>query len=256
MISSGSSAPDTLAELLRRFIRDGMERAWFCLPAKINKFEPDAQRVEVQPLLKRMYIENNEKKVMELAPIVRVPVIFPEGGGFSIRWTLEPGDRVIIVCADRQMDLWLAGQGQQVDPFSRRTHSLDDAIAIPLAPRPWGDPLPNLGDGDLVAGRKDGSGELRIKPSGNVEMGAEEAEKKGIARLEDEVKSTAAEDSGLWAWIGAIHALIVGLEAVPGAGTLVTTFKQTIEEAGVNQMTGPTSMTGKITSASEKSSTE
>lgn len=223
------------------------------LPAEVNSFDPDTQTIEAQPLLKTIYLEDNEKKVADMPPISRVPVLFPEGGGFAIRWTLEPGDRVLLQFVDREMESWLAGQGQQVDPFSRRAHSLDDAVALPLAPRPWSDPLPDLGDGDLVAGRRDGSGALRIKPDGKLELGSDGATKRGVARLNDPTLSDATTDAQFWIWAAALD---VAVRAVIAANPLNDPTGSILSALQSAAPSPPTQQVGKINQASTKVSTE
>lgn len=61
------------------------------------------------------------------------PVLYPGGGGFSMRWPLLPQDEVVAICSDRNIERWrqtkLVGQAHS---FSERHHDLSDALVLPV----------------------------------------------------------------------------------------------------------------------------
>lgn len=99
-----------------------------CLPAQVVTVLGD-QKVNVQPLLKTRYLGQPAATSMHV--ISQLPVSMPMGQDWGIRLPLAAGDLGYIICADRSLDVWLAGTGAEVDPADNRTHQLQDAIFVP-----------------------------------------------------------------------------------------------------------------------------
>ena len=59
------------------------------------------------------------------------PVLFPQGGGYSITFPLESGDPVKLSVAARSLDEWLTDGGTDVEPADPRRFDLEDAIVEP-----------------------------------------------------------------------------------------------------------------------------
>lgn len=163
-----SLLPNTFDGLVRLGIQEALFEARTIVPAKVTKWIPEKQAIQCQPLIRRKRIIDEEIVVDDYPELSQVPVSFPRWGGFVIRMPLQEGDIVTLVIADREIERWLAGDGASpVTPRGYRTNSLDDAIAYPgLAP--WGSPIADLDDGELVIGREDGAGELRIGADGTL----------------------------------------------------------------------------------------
>lgn len=69
------------------------------------------------------------RTLAEYAPLYNVPVLFPNGGGFTLTFPVAIGDECIVLFNDKQIDNWLlSGIGQP--PSMNRTHDLSDGIAI------------------------------------------------------------------------------------------------------------------------------
>ncbi len=257
MVNPSPSTP-RLSEL----IQIGVDEAQFAVRtivlARVEKWDPDEQAINAQPLIKRVRIVDGVSVAADYPVINRVPVSFLRWGGFVIRCGLKVGDVVTLLVSDRELERWTAGGSPEdkpeqvgpdpIEPRSGRLHALDDAVAYPGF-SPWGKPISGLEDGELVIGREDGSGELRIKTDGSIELGSQSAGKKGVARLDDETTSDTTTDPELWAWVLALHVL-VQTPSPPGGphGGLpayLTLFANP-----------PQAQKGKITSASSKASTE
>ncbi len=55
----------------------------------------------------------------------------PVGQNYSIKVPVAVGDTGYLIFSDRNLDAWLAGSGDSVDPQDSRQHDLSDAIFVP-----------------------------------------------------------------------------------------------------------------------------
>jgi len=170
-----SSATPDLADLLRLITESAIGDLRVCMPGQVSAIYSDAanrgQYVDVRPSLRVVLptdedSETPEPFVEEELPVIpRVPVAFPQGGGFSISWPLAVGDFVTLVFADRNLDLWLATAAKASQATSSTgdlgTHPLDGAIALPLGPAPQANLLVTPSASELVIGHENGLG-IRI----------------------------------------------------------------------------------------------
>jgi hypothetical protein len=67
---------------------------------------------------------------VEIPIVERVPVVYPQMAGITIQADLEPGDEVLAIATDRQLDIWLQ-QGGTVRPLVGRFHSIADIVVMP-----------------------------------------------------------------------------------------------------------------------------
>lgn len=237
------------AELIARAIEDRLYHLHTGLPAKVLSYDPASQSAKVQPVLQRAFeFPDGSVKVVDCPELNRVPVVFPGGNGWAIRFRLKPDDEVFLAFAERSLDRWKdSPAGAMVDPLESRKHDLTDAIAIPSLRRRAA-AMPDPGD-DLVIGREDGSTEIRLKPDGTIELGP--AANEGVARLKDPTLVDSTTDGTFTAWLAAVQVFIGALAAiklptdVPGIPALVSTFISSTGGAP------PSSVTGKISGASE-----
>lgn len=252
--------PDTLDGIANLGIREALFDARTALPARVEKWSPSDQTIDAKPLIKRVRMIDGERLVDEYPVVTKVPVAFLRWGGFVIRAPLQQGDIVLLLVTDRELERWLDAQRPApAEPRGPRTHAINDAVAIPGIAR-WsaGDdaasgPIADLDDGDLVIGREDGGGSVRIKPDGAIELGSKDGTKKGIARLDDEVTSDSSTDSVFWAKLQAIDVFLkaAGGAAYGQAGTVLAGALTAYEAVPL-----PSSQKAKVTSASDESSTE
>jgi len=119
-------------ELLRHAITYFLSDVHTMLPAKVEEYFPEEQKVDVKPLIKRRVVGEDAEEILEELPIIPdVPVRFPRTANFFITFPLQPGDLVMLVFAERSLDNWLAGTGEDTDPDEFRMHDLSDAVAMP-----------------------------------------------------------------------------------------------------------------------------
>lgn len=169
----------TLAEALERIMRVYGANFFVCRPARVNSYDASTQTVNCTPTLRRTKETPDGNEVREPALIEDVPVCFPRGGGYFVSFPIKAGDYVLLVFADRALDLWLENGGI-VDPVLLRRHSVKDAIAIPgVYPAP--DALSDASGSDMVLG-KDGGSQITINDAGDVSIGSGSGNTDHLAR--------------------------------------------------------------------------
>lgn len=98
-----------------------------CMPARVvNVRSP--QYVDLQPTIKQRIFKNLADYPVVTGALVSMPV----GGDYAMTLPLAPGDTGLLICADRALDAYVAGDGYTPsDPASQRCHNLTDAIFLP-----------------------------------------------------------------------------------------------------------------------------
>lgn len=67
-------------------------------------------------------------------PIKRnIPVAFFQCGGFTIKTKVRPGDHVLLIICDRDVDTWMQGKGETYRPaMAGVVHDINDSVAFPF----------------------------------------------------------------------------------------------------------------------------
>lgn len=150
-----------------RLILDAIEGRLFDvhtgLPATVVSFDPTKQSADVQPLLRRVMVDENESPVTVTIPVItNVPIQYPSGAGWSITWPLAVGDIVYLHFAERSIDDWLeAPPGSLVTPTQARKFDLSDAVVL-AGIRPRTLPLPNISPTNLRIANETGTVVLEL----------------------------------------------------------------------------------------------
>lgn len=140
------------AEIVQAAIASALFDTHTAMPGQIVAVHTDAsgrgQLADVRPCLRNALAMADDAEgfapfVEEDLPIIpRVPIAFPQGGGFAITWPLAAGDFVLLVFAERSIDQWLATAAKSrqvaISTGDLGTHTLDGAVALPLGPAPLG----------------------------------------------------------------------------------------------------------------------
>jgi hypothetical protein len=167
------------ADLLQTAVETGLADVHTAMPGQVVRVVPDGQQqlVDVRPCLRRAVPTDDGTApfVEEDLPILpRVPVGYPQGGGFFLSWPLKPGDFVTLVFAERSIDRWLATASKArqaaVSTGDVGMHTLDGAIALPVGPAPLANLLQGVSADDLVIGVSGGDA-IRIQPDGTIVFG-------------------------------------------------------------------------------------
>lgn len=123
----------TLAEVVNDATEAALAEVPIWMPGRVVRYDATTQQVDVQPIPKDRYFDEDGNAVVQARPVVpSVPVMFPGGGGFTVTFPIEVGDVVILLFSGVSIDKWLgAGSDRELDPETHARHTLADAVAIP-----------------------------------------------------------------------------------------------------------------------------
>lgn len=162
MTDEATSRSPEPEELLRSAVTYFLSDVNTCLPGKVEEYDPAEQKVSVKPLIKRRLVTEEGEELLEELPIIPdVPVYFPRTQAFFLTFPIQVGDLVMIIFAQRSLDNWLAGQGEDTDPDEFRMHDLTDAIALPGL-YPFGQAIKDIDDARVSIGKDEGGMQLHV----------------------------------------------------------------------------------------------
>ncbi len=118
-----------------RYGLDGRQsRIWTALPGIIESVDLSAMTVSVQPAIQGVVTNpDGSYNYVKLPLLVDVPIIFPNGGGFSLTFPIEQGDECLVMIASRCIDSWWQNGGIGI-PMEDRMHDLSDGFCL-VGPR-------------------------------------------------------------------------------------------------------------------------
>lgn len=126
--------PNSWAEVIRAAIDARIGEVHTAIPGKVvrvNMAGANIRSVDVQPLIQRAHIDEDEKRVAETMPVIpSVPVAFPSAGDYRVTFPIAVGSTGVILFSEASLDVWLA-KGGTVDPGDDRRCSLADGIFLP-----------------------------------------------------------------------------------------------------------------------------
>jgi hypothetical protein len=132
MTTEASSRSPEPEEVLRQAFAYFLGDTHTALPARVEEYYPDEQKIDAKPLIKRRVVGGDGSELLEELPIIPdVPVVFPRNANFFLTFPLAAGDLVLLVFVERSLDKWLASTGEDTDPDEFRMHDLSDAVALP-----------------------------------------------------------------------------------------------------------------------------
>lgn len=115
----------SMNDITRTMINNAVSDIHTSLPAKINKYDAKKMRAEITLLSK----QNLEGGMVEIPPVLEVPVGFTKAGNFIIRPPYKKGDVVVVVFSEKAIDKLLIS-GKPENAKYKRKHSIDDAIIV------------------------------------------------------------------------------------------------------------------------------
>lgn len=129
-------------EALLAFIEGFQSRLWTSMPGIIVSYDAATQSASVQPAIQgRQRMPDLTWKFVDLPVLPDVPVQFPNGGGFTLTFPVQPGDECELHFSARCIDAWwaygAAGNGSKPQAqvqAQMRMHTLSDAICF-VGPR-------------------------------------------------------------------------------------------------------------------------
>lgn len=163
-----SGPTPTLAQVIRSAIAAGSADLRVSIPASVERVDLAKGLIDARPLVKELVGDREGALTALSMPVItNVPVVWPGAGGFRLTFPIAKGDTVLLVFADRSLDVWLA-KGGEVDPADPRHHALSDAIAIPGL-RDFKTPWSGAAADGITFG-KDGGLQVKVKAA-TIELG-------------------------------------------------------------------------------------
>ncbi len=170
MTDQAVSRTPELEELLELAIKSFLGDLHTALPGRVEEYSPDAQKVDVKPLIKRRIVHEDGTELLEELPIIPdVPVLFPRSAGFFMSFPIVRGDLVMLHFVERSIDKYLETEGEDTDPDEFRTHDLTDAVAVPGF-YPFKLPIQDINTTNLVLGKDEGGIQIHFTPEGSLEV--------------------------------------------------------------------------------------
>lgn len=128
----------TWPEIYKAYIDKAMRECRVWLPVtvlSVVKASPESvAHVAVQPTLLRVFSSSPLPVPIPvpIPPLQNLPVLYPRGTAWGMRYPIVPGDSGIALFCDRSLDLWKAQPlPLPIDPQNLRTHDLSDGVFIP-----------------------------------------------------------------------------------------------------------------------------
>lgn len=157
-------------ELAMRIILDGRQsKIWTAIPGIIDSVDFSDLTCSVQPTIQgTVENENGSKTLVDLPLLIKVPIIFPKGGGFSITFPIAEGDEVLVVFSSRCIDAWWQSGGIN-RPMEARMHDLSDGFAIP-GPYSVPNVIDNVSSSSLQIRNDAGTSYIEIDETGKIKL--------------------------------------------------------------------------------------
>lgn len=205
---------------------------------KIESVDNSKQTVSVALQIKRLLSDDSS---VQIPVLVDCPYFVLSGGGAYIDMPIAAGDYCIVLFNDRDIDTWF-DTGNVADPNSNRKHDLSDGIAL-------------IGISPSTKVYNHDGGIVRVLGT----SGGEGSDISEAARKEDEIKSSAEEDSEYWAFftklntfLSAWTSALAALSSSGGTPAGVVSYAGAVTTALTALGTSPSSLTGKITGGSSE----
>lgn len=123
----------SMASFAKQAIENRLKDLHTAMPGIIVSFNPTNQTATVQPAIRRIFVTKEEEKTIltpaDLPKLIHVPVIFPNGGGFSLTFPVAPNDECLLIFCERDTAAWFKKSGVRT-PDTYRMHHLSDAVCI------------------------------------------------------------------------------------------------------------------------------
>lgn len=210
---------------------------WTALPGTIQAYDPAKMTVSVKPAIQaRVRKEDGTFTWAEIPLLVDCPVIFPNGGGFTLSFPVVVGDECLVIFSSRCIDSWWqlgASSGPQVQA-ELRMHDLSDGFAL-MGPRSQPRVLSPAASTDGIELRSDDrTSYIKLDDAGN---------------LQAEVPGNASVDAGGDVYVTAGTDLVATAsgEAQVTAPTIKLTGNVTV--TGTLAVVGNASVSGALTNA-------
>lgn len=148
---------------------------WTALPCEVvNVYLNTAKKamtVDLQPtIMAKQRAEDGTVKDVKLPLLLDVPVMFPNGGGFTLTFPIKPGDEALAIFGSRCIDSWWQSGGIQTQA-EVRMHDLSDAFCL-VGPRSQPHVIAAISTTAVQLRSDDGSTFMEITPDQKVNVTA------------------------------------------------------------------------------------
>jgi hypothetical protein len=204
-------------DITRKMINDAVSDIHTSLPAKINKYDAEKMRAEITLISK----QNLEGEMVEIPPVLEVPVGFMKAGKFIIRLPFQKGDVVVVVFSEKAIDqLLISGKSEEVK--YTRMHSIDDAIIVNSLQLESESDLNSSYTSDLLIENQEANSRIVMKNNGDLL-----AETSGNTTIDTSGSTTV--NSGAPVTVNAPNTTVNGTVDLAGGGPPVARVGDAIE---------------------------
>jgi hypothetical protein len=219
-----------LSEALDFWLNNRLLAVHTAVPGTIQNYDPKNRSCDVQPTVNLPFPGG---KFLEPPVIQSVPVCIPGSAQYMLDFEIPDGTTCEVHFSEAGIGQWLKG-AKQPDADSPTRFKLTDAMVIPglwqygKVPKivngvqQKGDNVEHKAKGD----HKTTSKTHTIAASGAVKVDGSEivlnGGSNGVARINDLVLSTAADDPVFWEWIAEAGSVLAGLGVVAPVPTTLT----------------------------------
>lgn len=163
----------TLAEAIRWTVESRVREIHTAIPGRVESYDPATQTADVQPMVKRVWVDPNGVEVVERYPLIpAVPVVLERADNAFLSMPVKVGCFVWLQFGERAIDMWRE-KGSETDPGDLRIHSTADAVAFPGV-YPGSKALGSVHPDNIVLGFDDGV-QVHLTPDGVINLGEESA---------------------------------------------------------------------------------
>lgn len=119
-------------------------KLWTALPGYIDTVDLSKMTCSVQ-LGIQTSLRDPKGNITWNSPqiVTNVPLIFPNGGGFTLTFPVKRGDEVLVVFSSRCIDSWWVSGGKDNQQINMGMHGVSDGFAI-FGPRSQPHLLPSI----------------------------------------------------------------------------------------------------------------
>jgi len=176
-----------------------------CLPGKILSYDAGKRLAKVEPLVS---LKTSKEVNVIYQAIENVPVMFPSGSIFSLRWDIARGDGCLILFSESGIGNYLnSSENIQVESDDSTRFSMTDAICVPGL------------FSFTKAQRLSKDNEIYIDKTGNVSIKGKEINLNGNSKS---FVTHAELDAALQIYVSAVNTLFGTKKDEPSAAATLT----------------------------------
>lgn len=124
-----------LYDVILAAMRGMSEEIHTAMPGQVTAYDPVTQRADIQPMLKKPRFDDQDNRLTPVSfPVLpKVPVRWPQAGGFAFVLPMQVGDWVWIEFAEAGTGEFRT-TGQESEPFDVGRHTITYPYCSPAAP--------------------------------------------------------------------------------------------------------------------------